>query len=58
MFVSNFHGSKLVSSRASASMEMPEANTVITANESAFSARTGSLKRIFRYSGTERALEP
>ncbi len=56
--MSNLHGSRLVSSRARASMEMPDANTVITAKATAFSARTGSLNRIFKYSGTERALEP
>jgi hypothetical protein len=39
-------------------MEMPEAKIVITANATEFSARTRSSKRIFRYSGTERALEP
>ena len=39
-------------------MEMPEANTVITAKPMAFKPITGLLNRICRYSGTERALEP
>ena len=43
---------------ARAFIEMPDANTVITAKAIEFSARTRSSKRILRYSGTERALEP
>jgi hypothetical protein len=39
-------------------IEMPDEKTVITANETAFSARVFSSKRSFRYSGTERAREP
>ena len=39
-------------------MEMPDENTVITANETALNARVFSSNRSFRYSGTERALEP
>ena len=39
-------------------MEMPEANTVMTAKATAFNPITGLLNRICRYSGTERALEP
>ena len=39
-------------------MEMPEANTVITAKPTAFSPITGLLNRICKYSGTERALDP
>ena len=45
-------------SRAIAYIEMPELNTVITANEQAFSARVFSSKRRRRNSGTERAFEP
>ena len=45
-------------SRAMAYIEMPELNTVITANEQAFSARVFSSKRRRRNSGTERALDP
>jgi len=43
---------------ASAFIEMPEANTVITAKAMEFNARTRSSKRIFKYSGTERAFDP
>jgi len=39
-------------------MEIPEASTVITANRMAFSPRVFSSNRSFRYSGTDRALEP
>ena len=38
--------------------EMPEENTVIVANDTAFKARVFSSKRSFRYSGTERARDP
>ena len=37
---------------------MPEEKTVMTANEIALKPRVFSSKRSFRYSGTERALEP
>ena len=43
---------------ASACMEMPEENTVITANEIALNPRVFSSKRSLRYSGTDRAREP
>ena len=39
-------------------MEMPDENTVITANVTAFSARVFSSNRSFRYSGTLRARLP
>ena len=39
-------------------MEMPEEKTVITAKVKALNPRVFSSKRIFRYSGTERALLP
>ena len=45
-------------SRAMAYIEIPELNTVMTANEQAFSARVFSSKRRRRNSGTERAFEP
>ena len=45
-------------SRAIAYIEMPELNTVITANEQALRARVFSSKRRRRNSGTERAFEP
>ena len=44
--------------RAMAYIEMPELNTVITANEHAFSARVFSSKRMRRNSGTLRAFDP
>lgn len=44
--------------RASANIEMPDENSVMAANEIAFRPRVFSSKRSFRYSGTERALEP
>jgi hypothetical protein len=47
-----------LSSFASANIEMPEENTVITAKESALKVRVFSSKRSLRYSGTERAFEP
>src|ERR1019366_1359610 len=43
------------SSRPSAYIEIPDENTVMTANASAFSARVFSSKRSLRYSGTLRA---
>ncbi len=46
------------SSSPSAYMEMPEEKMVITAKEMALNARVFSSKRIFRYSGTERARLP
>ena len=46
------------SSLASAYIEMPEENTVITAKERALKPRVFSSKRSLRYSGTERAFEP
>jgi len=39
-------------------IEIPELNTVITANVQAFSARVFSSKRRRRNSGTDRAFEP
>ena len=46
------------SRRPSAYIEIPDENTVMPANVSAFSARVFSSKRIFRYSGTLRARLP
>ena len=46
------------SSFASAYIEMPDENTVITAKEIALKPRVFSSKRSLRYSGTERAREP
>src|ERR1022692_2243684 len=43
------------SRRPSAYIEIPDENTVMTANASAFSARVFSSKRSLRYSGTLRA---
>ena len=43
---------------AMAYIEMPDENTVITANEIAFKPRVFSSKRRRKYSGTERAREP
>jgi hypothetical protein len=43
---------------ASAFIEIPDAKMVITAKATEFSARTRSSNRIFRYSGTDLALEP
>jgi hypothetical protein len=43
---------------ARAYIEIPEENTVITANVTALKPRVFSSKRSFRYSGTERAREP
>ena len=45
-------------SSAMAYMEMPEENSVITPNDTAFSARVFSSKRSRKYSGTLRAFEP
>ena len=45
-------------SLAMAYMEMPEAKMVMTAKEMALNPRVFSSNRSFRYSGTERALEP
>ncbi len=45
-------------SSAMAYMEMPEEKTVMMAKEKALTARVFSSKRMRRYSGTERALEP
>jgi len=39
-------------------IEIPELNTVIAANEQAFSARVFSSKRSRRNSGTDRAFDP
>ncbi|MNT93272.1 hypothetical protein D3C72_2347010 [compost metagenome] len=44
--------------RAMAYMLMPEASTVMAANEMALRPRVFSSKRSLRYSGTLRALEP
>ena len=46
------------SSSPMAYIETPEEKTVMVANEIAFRPRVFSSKRIFRYSGTERACEP
>jgi Ni,Fe-hydrogenase III small subunit len=43
---------------ASAYMAMPEARIVIIANRMALRPRVFSLKRSFRYSGTDLAFEP
>ena len=53
-----FQPSSSSSSLASAYIEMPEESTVITAKVIALNPRVFSSKRSFRYSGTERALEP
>ena len=39
-------------------IEMPDENTVISANENALKARVFSSNRRRRYSGTDRAREP
>src|SRR5690242_4793277 len=43
---------------ANANNDMPDENTVITANETAFNALVFSSKRMNKYSGTLRALLP
>ena len=53
-----FQPSTSSSSLASAYIEMPEENTVITAKVMALNPRVFSSKRSLRYSGTERAREP
>ena len=45
-------------SSAMAYIEMPDEKRVMMLNEIAFSARVFSSKRILRYSGTLRGLEP
>ncbi len=55
---SKLHPSTRCSRRPRAYMEMPEEKMVMTAKEKALKARVFSSKRIFRYSGTERALLP
>ena len=52
------HPSTSCSSSPRAYMEMPEEKMVMTAKEKALNARVFSSNRIFRYSGTERALLP
>ena len=52
------HPSTSSSSLASAYIEMPEENTVITAKVMALKPRVFSSNRSRRYSGTERAREP
>ncbi len=58
MQASKFQPRIALSSRASANIEMPEEKTVIAANDRALKVRVFSSKRSFRYSGTDRALEP
>ena len=53
-----FQPSTSSSSFASAYIEIPEENTVITAKVIALKPRVFSSKRSFKYSGTERAREP
>ena len=50
--------SRSCSSFPIAYIETPEENTVMQANEIAFSPRVFSSNRSFRYSGTDRARDP
>ncbi len=56
--VLKFHPSTSSSSLASAYIEMPDENTVITAKVMALNPRVFSSNRSRRYSGTDRAREP
>ena len=58
MLTWKFQPSRMPRSFASAYIEMPDENTVITAKETALNPRVFSSKRIFRYSGTDRAFDP
>jgi hypothetical protein len=52
------HPSSSCRSLPIAYIDTPEENTVIAAKEIALSPRVFSSKRIFRYSGTDRARDP
>ena len=56
--VVKFQPSTSLSSSPSAYIEMPDEKMVITAKVKALYARVFSSYRIFRYSGTDRALLP
>jgi len=58
MLASKLHPSSRLSSFPIAYREIPDENTVMTANETAFTPRVFSSNRSFRYSGTDRAREP
>ncbi len=58
MLALKFQPSTSSSSLASAYIEMPDENTVITAKVIALKPRVFSSKRSLRYSGTERAFDP